>query len=584
MLNIAMIALGPFAALFILQTIYLGSLPEAIYWITEYPEQFIASYLICFGIVNIWYILPRRAYAFAALLASSILALLAFASRQKLLLRQEPLLPYDFKLAREAINIVSGAEHIDLGALPLLWIALTGVMILSILTGLIIAFLYERYCWRHKLSVFAVSFVLLVAMLQLIPLEKTFDLRMINWNQQRNYAENGMLIGMLLNYQYGIVHAPGEYDEPHIREIIEQQRKAYAIDENFRPNIVIVMSEAFWDPTVLPGVSFSEDPLPYFHELQKESSSGILLSPVYGGGTANTEFEVLTGCSTEFLPAGSIPYATILNKTTDALPAMLSSQGYRTTAIHTYEDWFYRRDTVYADIGFERFISKDDFIEPSYYGQFIRDTELSDKILEVLDETEKPNFIFALSMQAHGPYSNEKNPENAIKVEGDLAPTSLSLLENYTNIIADVDHSIRLLMDGLKKQKEPTMLVFFGDHLPMLGEHFDVYKESYYFDEQQTYEQYLKKYSVPIIVWDNYSDKREDLRMSSSFLGPFILASSKNKGNALTDFLYDLSTYGNTLLYRIDFLRESGITEEQLNWYRLLQYDILLGEGYSLRN
>jgi len=396
-----------------------------------------------------------------------------------------------------------------------------------------------------------------------------------------NYEENGMMLGFILNARNHSVNEPGGYEQTAVKEIIGQSNPSYSVDPDFMPNIILVMSEAFWDPTILKGVSFSEDPIPFFRSLHQTYSGGIMLTPVYGGGTANTEFEVLTGLSTSFLPPGIIPYVQYVHKPLEALPAIFKRQGYEATAIHTYHNWFYRRNKVYQDLGFDKFISQEFFINPEYYGSYIRDTELSKKILQVMEQSEKPDFIFALSMQAHGPYSRETNPANGIKVSGDLLPETKAILENYTNIIADVDLSLKLLIESLEQLGEPSAVVFFGDHLPMLGNDFDVYKETGFFLDDSSHTDYLKKYTVPFAVWDNFSDNKENLRLSTSFLGSYILKLSKKEGSPLTDFLNTLNEKGTGMLTSPRYLEEENISQEDYSQYKLLQYDFLIGNEYA---
>ncbi len=123
---------------------------------------------------------------------------------------------------------------------------------------------------------------------------------------------------------------PGNYQERTVENILGQTNPAYPVDSGFKPNVIFVMSEAFWDPTVLEGVSFTEDPIPYFHSLQQKETNGILLSR-FMAGTANTEFEVLTGLSTQFLPQGMVPYVQFVHKPLEALPTIFKRQGYEAT-------------------------------------------------------------------------------------------------------------------------------------------------------------------------------------------------------------------------------------------------------------
>ncbi|HZK54663.1 MAG TPA: LTA synthase family protein [Desulfosporosinus sp.] len=530
-----------------------------------------------FGFINLFYILQRRLYIKFGVLFLSFFSVAGFISRQKLILRGEPLLPWDLSLGKEALNLSKEFSH-TIQATPLLLISVT-----TIILFLSVKFIpKESINWRTKLAVFTISLTVLLSFsTEALSLEKTFSLQQIAWSQKINYEENGMLIGFILNATYLSVDIPVDYNQEVIKQILNDYTPLYAIDSNFKPNIIFIMSEAFWDPTLLKEVTFSEDPIPYFRSLQKDHTSGVMLSPVYGGGTANTEFEVLTGLSTQFLPPGVVPYVEYVRNPIEALPSILKKQGYETTAIHTYDNWFYARNKVYQNLGFDKFISKEFFDSPEYSGPYIRDTELSKRVLQEIKKTAKPDFIYAISMQAHGPYSAQETPDNTIETSGTLTPQSKALLENYSQIISDVDQSLKLLVEGLKQSNEPSIVVFFGDHLPMLGANYDVYKEANFFKSDIDYQDYLNMHSVPLVVWDNFSENKEALRLSSNFLSSYILEHAKKSGSPTTDFLHTLTQNSSSVVISQQHLQRENISLEESHQYHLLQYDLLFGNEYA---
>lgn len=580
MLNSRLLFSLPLLILFSLEMIYRGSFSGAAVWFIHHPAHFVINYGVVFGLVNLFYILPRRLYLTLSAFLLAIFAGVGLVSRQKLLLRGEPLLPWDLQLSKEALTIsqtFTAESSPDISFFMAVMLVVFGILLSLFIIS------KEKYRPGPKVLTACLSLILFVSFTGYLDFENRFSVQRNNWSQKMNYEENGMLVGFLLNTKYLSIDEPVDYAIRTIKNILGEgdSEAPYAVDPDFQPNVIVVMSEAFWDPTVLDTVEFSEDPIPYFRSLQHKHTRGVLLSPVYGGGTANTEFEVLTGLSTQFLPGGIVPYVQFVHKPLEALPAIYKRQGYEATAIHTYDNWFYRRNTVYKDLGFDKYISKEFFTEPEYAGPYIRDMELSYRILSQIQHTDKPDFIFAVSMQAHGPYSPEANPDNRIKVTGDLSDQTQAILENYTNTIADVDQSLKVLIDGLKKLKEPPVVVFFGDHLPMLGNNFDVYREAHFFSDEDTQPDYLKKYSVPLVVWDNFSRTKEELRLSASFLGSYILERSKSDGSPLTDFLYTLHEKGSNVICAARYLDHEQITDEELAQYRLLQYDFLNGNEYA---
>ena len=575
--NILLLFMIPLVTLLALQTFYNGNLFSIYSWIIEDPKQFLVSYILMFGIINIFYGLPRKAYLAICSILIGIFSILGYISQQKLIIKGTPLLPADFSLAKEALEISNGFKYVYL------WMALIVIGALVMIVLMLKFTPREKYKWLQKSVVFLTSVSLLTIFYTSFgPIQNAFALQSNNLSQKMNYEENGMMLGFALNAEYLKAPEPDNYQEGAIKQVIEGSKATYSTDPNFKPNIIFVMSEAFWDPTLMKNVSFSQDPIPFFHSLQKSQTSGIMLSPVYGGGTANTEFEALTGLSTQFLPDGSIAYAQYVNKPIEALPSILQKQGYATSAIHPYDNWFYNRNSVYKNLGFDKFISKEFFNSPKTNGQYILDTELTSKILDEVKATDKPDFIYATSMQNHGPYSSTVNPQNKITVSGStLSPASQAILENYTNSISEVDQALQQLIEGLKQSNEPTEVIFYGDHLPMLGDNYSIYKDAGFVAGDTTYEDYLKLHSVPFVTWNNFSTTKQTLNLSANFMGTYALQLAKKSGSPMTDFLSNLMKNGSDVVLKQDYASQEKITPTEVDQYKLLQYDLMFGKNFT---
>ena len=577
-INILTLLMIPLVTLLALQIFYSGNLHSVYAWVVENPKQFFVSYVLMFAIVNIFYSLPRKAYLAMSGVLFALFSILGYISRQKLIIKGSPLLPTDFSLAKEAIGISSSFQNVYV------WMASISMGAL-VMIGLMLKFTpREKYKWVHKTVVFVTSITLLtVFYTAFAPIEKVFALQSNNLSQKMNYEKNGMMLGFALNAEYLKVPEPANYQEDAIKQVRDASKATYETDPEFTPNVIFVMSEAFWDPTLMKDVSFSEDPMPFFHSLQKSQTSGTMLSPVYGGGTANTEFEALTGFSTQLLPEGSIPYAQYMNKPIEALPSILQKQGYATSAIHPYDNWFYNRNGVYKNLGFDKFVSKEFFNSLKTNGQYILDTELTEKMLAEIKATDKPDFIYATSMQNHGPYSttpNTPNSQSKIKVSGNLSPDSQAILENYTNSVAEVDQSLKQLIEGLQQSNEPTEVIFYGDHLPMLGEDYSVYKDADFVKGDTTYEDYMKLHSVPFVTWNNFSTDKKDLNLSSNFLGTYALELAKKTGSPMTDYLSNLMKNDADVVMKQEYASKEKITPAEVDKYKLLQYDLMFGKRF----
>ena len=147
---------------------------------------------------------------------------------------------------------------------------------------------------------------------------------------------------------------------------------------------------------------------------------------------------------------------------------------------------------------------------PVYNGEFVSDMEITKAISKLTDEAQDPLFLYAVTMQNHGPYTKPRY-ENTIKVEGNLTDESRAILETYAQGISDSDAQLQELLDHLQGVKEPTMLVFYGDHMPVLGQ---TYQETGYLDDPTLSKTtaYTRQYTTPLLIWTNYRQVRQEIR------------------------------------------------------------------------
>jgi hypothetical protein len=303
------------------------------------------------------------------------------------------------------------------------------------------------------------------------------------------------------------------------------------------PNIIIVLSEAFWDAAKLPNVSFSRDPIPFFRALSEYYPSGTMLSPMYGGGTANVEMEVLTGKSYRFYPEDSIVYESI-QQPTGSLAHILAKQGYATTAITAYHQWFVNSSQVYKHLGFSRYISYEYFNPDEFVGPYIGDHAVASRIMEQSRLTPGADFIFASTMENHYHFFPGKFKRNTIEVEGSLPKDARGILETYAQGSSGADAMLQELVTHYSTLKEPTILVWFGDHMPHLEKDYLVYRAAKYITGEEDPDFLEKMHRVPVLVWSNYMKlPKEELNLSPSFLGPYVLKMAKRTGSAFTEFL-----------------------------------------------
>ncbi|MDQ0269112.1 LTA synthase family protein [Cytobacillus purgationiresistens] len=564
-------------AVMVVESIHRGSLFAMFGWVARYPTQaFYLFSLFLFGF-GVLFVMKQRGFFVGTSFVLILFSVLAFASYTKERLRGDPLLPIDLLMVGEAKNMLQFFSAMSW------WTWLFAVAGVILAMGVLI-FIFRslgkgrRTKWHYIIP--AISFFLLLLLILV-----DFSHGNHPASEKENYHENGVVVSFIRNIS-GVKSEPPEgYSEDGFASLLKEWQPTEAAS-NRKPHIIMVMSEAFWDPTVMSQVEYNQDPLPNFHGLADQYSSGMLHVPVYGGSTANTEFEVLTGMSQQFLPAGAIAYKSHISKPLPALPQLLKMQGYETSVYHTYHNWFYERNTAYRWLGFDHFVSLEFFPNPVQDMMYYRDNEITDEILKKVKGSEDPQFIYAITMQNHGPYRTDAKKfyatMEAQRKEGALTADAKNILEFYADNLVEVDKELKRLVTELAEMGEDSIVVFFGDHLPLLGDDYQVYKEAGYFQSDQEYDDYMKMYSTPLLVWDPLQNEKEELQMSSPFLGAYLLEKAGLQGYYLTDYLNELRKKDQSLLLRTDFEKFGGLTTDERETYELLQYDLLSGGRQGL--
>lgn len=567
--------------LFMLEVINRGSVTGFFDWSKESTFSFAITFLFLFLLLGSFFFLPNFLFIPVVILEFIFLLIVAFGSHVKFKLRGEYFTPFDLYLLNEGADISTLMNGL-IG-----WREITAIIGILVILGL---FCYFFFRFKKKVSFisrFLLSLVSVVCFAAIYTHPSLFTLRSYYKDVEtvESYNQYGFIGAYLTLWEKAKKAAPEEYDKSTIKQIIANQEKEGKVDEvdsNFKPNIIVVLAEALWDPLQLKNITFKEDPIPYFRHLMETSSSGVMLTHTYGGGTFNTELEVLTGLSTRFSPEES--YIGQMNRPIDSLAYVLKNQGYHTASVHNFKNWYYGRNEIYKLIGFDKFVSMEFFNNPNYIGPFIDDSLLMEKVLAELKQTKGPDFLNVVTVATHGPYTDQRYEQLPELTSSDMTDSSKYILNLYTKLLEEFDESMRTLIEGIKEMDEPTMVVVYGDHLPFLGEDYAVYRESgYYNGDLKNFEEYKKMYQTPLLVWNNFSgqNKREDLRMTPNFLGSYILAHANKEMSPIFQANRDLYLQGTTVIPRRDFFAEEGVKEADLLDFKLLQYDALKGNQYS---
>lgn len=238
-----------------------------------------------------------------------------------------------------------------------------------------------------------------------------------------------------------------------------------------KPDVVIVLSESFFDPRVLKGMQAVPDTIPNVRAAIGEGHGGYMRVPTFGGGTIRTEFEILTGMPMRAFPDAQFPYTSLVRDRIPGIVRLLKSDGYRAIAVHGNAGSFWNRNNAFKAIGFDRFITEREFPKHAERnGKWISDKTMTDVVTGELERASGPTLVFAISMETHGPYTVRALPRgaerDAIEVPARLDAGQALNLRNYLYHQRNADREFGRLLQALRQRKRPAVLLFFGDHLP----------------------------------------------------------------------------------------------------------------------
>lgn len=375
-------------------------------------------------------------------------------------------------------------------------------------------------------------------------------------NIAQGYENYGFIYGFSSSVVDRGMSKPDNYSEQTVAEIKENaeasRKKSKTKDA---PNIICVLLESFCDPDEIKFLDYNKDPVPTFHKLEKEYSSGYLTVPVVGAGTANSEFEVLSGMSMQYFGTGEYPYKTILKKTDcESTASALSKIGYSTHAVHNNGGNFYSRVNAFSMMGFDTFTSKELMDIQTYTpnGSWATDDILVNETIKTLDSTpDTPDFTYTITVGSHGDYPKEPviaNPKYTLdNMEDEETKNQWTY---YINQLNEVDTFMKDLIDRLSTRDENTVVVFFGDHLPTMG-----LEDS----DMRSNDIYKTKY----VTWNNMGLEKKDADLYTYQL----MAS-------ITD---SVDLHEGTIL---GYHQTQMDSDTYLDGFENLQYDILYGERY----
>ena len=534
--------------------------------------------------------------AFRSLLVIAPVALiLAFISGEKQQYLSDPLYPSDLLFARQIKELLP----VMVSAQPLMAAALCGAaLVMAGILAYCALFAWNRFpllSSRARIFRLVVSLPFLVGFTPMMKytdyswLRDRLSITPMMWDQAANYSHNGFLIAFAFNLPMSHVSPPAGYGADAV-DAIALDPSAFAVSTKPPPDVIVIMSESLWDPTRLPGVDFSTDPMPTL----RANQAGNIFSPEFGGMTANVEFEALTGFSNAFLPYGSIPYQQYVRRPLPSLASFFRQKGYSSVAVHPFEGWFWNRSNVYQHLGFDRFLAQAELPELEKRGMFASDTALMDQIIQIGEETEQPLFLFAVTLQGHGPYEATRYETREVGLRSTLSETATQQVETYAEGVREADTSLARLMDWARERRRETIIVLFGDHLPPLGKAFveSGYMPDAVASRRAPLQTMRAEHETPLVIWSSKTGAKKDIGTISPALLPHQVVTSAGFSDPFyTGFLGEVASRY-SVIDRYMLVNTAG--EAHPGWsdggrkapptlqdYHLLQYDMIFGHQFA---
>lgn len=456
---------------FLIELFSRHSILEAFSFMTKRPIIFVYNAFMIFVTFMIVYFFKRRLFV-TAVIATLWLAM-GTANGVILSYRVTPFTGTDLTLILDALSLID--TYISIEKILLLLVGAAIVLILIIYGWFKLPKHTAKINYRKSAALLVTSVLLLIGFTKVNI--STRILATYFGNIAFAYQDYGFPYCFSMSVFATGISSPNDYSQvlmTKIKNTFSTSKDLVEAVNNIEemPNIIFLQLESFCDPELIKYLKFSNDPIPNFRKLSEQYSSGFLTVPSVGAGTANTEFEIMTGMSLRYFGPGEYPYKTVLKTTPcESTAYSLKNLGYSTHAIHNNEASFYDRKTVFANLGYDTFTSEEymNIKEFTPMG-WAKDKGLVEQITDALDSTTEKDYIYTISVQGHGSYPSEpilNNPE--IEVFGCRNEEQKNSFTYYVNQIHEMDEFVQNLVDELSKRKEPTVLVMYGDHLPTLG-------------------------------------------------------------------------------------------------------------------
>lgn len=535
---------------FVIEAISRHSVVAAWDYMTGTPLVFLYNAFMIFVTFSIVYLFKRR--IFVRMIIGAIWVILGIANGYILLKRVTPFNAQDLKIAGDGIALINNYCN--------------GFEVVVIAVGAVALLIWLISMWRrggqyagkiHHIA--ALIGIIVCGVLYTFVTNIAIDKRVVSTyfgNIAFAYEDYGLPYCFSASLFNTGISEPNGYTKKAMAKIdkdgeLNQTAASRSSDE--LPNIIVVQLESYFDVANAEFFTTSEDACPNLHNLYQNYSNGYFKVPSVGAGTANTEFEVLTGMNLRYFGPGEYPYKTYSKKhPTESAATALASLGYGTHALHDNTGNFYSRANVFNNMGFDTFTSKEfmNVLQTTENG-WAKDEILTQHIMEAMDTTKQEDFVFTVSVQGHGNYPETQVIENPkIKVEGIEDEALKNKWEYYVNQVYEMDQFVGNLIKAVEERNEPSVVVFYGDHLPTMGLKAEDLKSRYL-------------YNTNYVIWDNIGLQKDDKNIPAYQL--------------MSEVLNRLDIHSGTVF---NYHQQRKGTKNYLSDLELLQYDILYGKQY----
>lgn len=475
---------------FIIETASRHSIIEGIIHIFDsYCLVFIYNSVIVFSMAVFCLLFKRR--MFALFLITLPITILGIANGVVLTYRSTPIAACEFIQLHTVFGVFG--LYVKWYVVLLAVVGITAIV--TILVKLYKKCRRDERAWKKFLISCPVTFLILVLVTPLLVkvgvLSKRFD------NLPDAYSDYGFVYCFSLSAIDLGISRPDDYSEALVDNVLESINAYENKVPEEKPNVIFLQLESFIDPALINIAEFSKDPTPNFNELKKNYPSAYLVVPYVGAGTANVEFEILSGMSLDFFGPGEYPYKTVLQDTAcESMAYNFRELGYTSSAVHNHNGLFYDRAHVFSSLGFDKYISLELMQNVNYNPmEWACDDVLTSVITETLDASENQDFIYAIGVQTHGSYPDTPPDGWSAPIDATLKTKDTEVDENsleyYASQLYEVDAFLKEFIDTLEARDEKTVLVVYGDHMPYIG----LVKDEYTHGDE---------YRTEYVIWSNF--------------------------------------------------------------------------------